>query len=309
MDDTKRSVTVTHGTLFALCKMLSHCGLEVGRLPLRFHLFRWQVGRRVFWLHLWGLLAGSRKWSSDWLTFFDHISNPCSTCRHHRSCFLCSRDMFAFRRGLWLTFQFTGKMKVWSSTLLASPWKWRSQFRSFHVCLSGSSFNRHGKCVPNNRWIDGLLNNVRRRETFSTATAKGTITWAAASVSFALDSVSSTVLVASETRSCFTGIFRGLPRVGRSARTRVLRQKMPRHMLSDAWRQPLGCSANIPADTVPAFELIDEVTLLVERQNIIFEVESTRRCEDTVDIYRKIRRLCSRGESTLHRRRPRTFPR
>ena len=53
----------------------------------------WQVGRRVFCLHVWGLLACSRKWSSDWLPFFDRISNPCSTCRH-----------------------FTGKLNLWSST-------------------------------------------------------------------------------------------------------------------------------------------------------------------------------------------------
>ena len=50
---------------------------------------------------------------------------------------------------------------------------------------------------------------------------------------------------------------------------------MQRHMLSDVSRQPLGCSADIPADTVSALELIDEVTLLMGRQNILFEVEST----------------------------------
>ena len=58
-DNTKRSVTVTvsHGTIFALSKMPRHCGLVIGRLLPRFRLFRWQVGRRVFWLHAGGLLA------------------------------------------------------------------------------------------------------------------------------------------------------------------------------------------------------------------------------------------------------------
>ena len=44
-------------------------------------------------------------------------------------------------------------------------------------------------------------------------------------------------------------------------------------MLSDVRRQPLGCSADVPADTVPALKLIDEVTLVLGRQNILLEVE------------------------------------
>ena len=53
--------------------------------------------------------------------------------------------------------------------------------------------------------------------------------------------------------------------------------------------------------------LIDEVTLVMGRQNILFEVEGTWRGEHAVDIHSIVRRLCSRGDSTGHRRWPRTF--